>query len=202
MSLLTIVFGTLVVLISTVLIRDVNDQKMNHTKGLNMQKNESSGSISLAVFPGTFDPFTAGHLDLVERVRRFCSEMRIVVFDNDAKTPVMPKDARVALISRAVEHLDNVTVDRGEGLLADYCVRHGVDVIVRGVRNAFQFEEESVMAELNKRLGRGVETMLVPASELRHVSSTLVREIARYGGDLGELVPDAIRDDIEKAYSV
>ncbi len=166
-----------------------------------MQQNRPSGSLGLAVFPGTFDPFTTGHLDLVERVRRYCSELRIVVFDNDAKTPIMPKEDRITLIGRAVEHLDGVTVDRGEGLLADYCVRHGVDVIIRGVRNAFQFEEESVMAELNKRLSQGVETMIVPATELRNVSSTLVREIARYGGDLSGLVPDVIRNDVEQAYS-
>ncbi|HPY64735.1 MAG TPA: pantetheine-phosphate adenylyltransferase [Bacillota bacterium] len=165
-----------------------------------MQQNESSVRFGLAVFSGTFDPFTAGHLDLVERARRFCSELRIVVFDNSSKTPVMPKGDRMTLIGRAVEHLDNVTVDAGEGLLANYCILHGVDVIIRGVRNGFQFEEESVMAELNKRLSCGVETIFFPAAELRHVSSTLVREIARYGGDLGDLVPPEIKEDIEKAY--
>lgn len=165
-----------------------------------MQQREPSDRFGLAVFSGTFDPFTAGHLDLVERARRFCLELRIVVFDNSSKTPVVSKDARMALITRAVGHLDNVTVDIGEGLLADYCIRHGVDVIVRGLRNGFQFEEESVMAALNKRLSGGVETVFFPAAEWRHVSSTLVREIARYGGDLGDLVPQAIKGDIEKAY--
>ncbi len=166
-----------------------------------MQQNEPSGRFGLAIFTGTFDPFTAGHLDLVERARRFCMELRIVVFDNSAKTPVMPKEERMALIERAVAHLNNVTVDAGDGLLGDYCVRHRVDVIVRGVRNGFQFEEECAMAELNKRLSGGVETIMLPAAELRHVSSTLVREIARYGGDLGDLVPYVIKEDVEKAYS-
>ncbi|HHW93629.1 MAG TPA: pantetheine-phosphate adenylyltransferase [Clostridiaceae bacterium] len=165
-----------------------------------MQQNKLLGSFGLAVFPGTFDPFTAGHLDLVGRVRRFCSELRIVVFDNSAKMPVMPKGDRMKLIGRAVAHMKNVTVDRGEGLLADYCIEHGVDVIVRGVRDSFQFEEESVMAKVNKRLSHGVETILLPAGELQHVSSTLVREIARHGGELEGLVPDVIKDDIEKVY--
>ena len=106
----------------------------------------------------------------------------------------------MTLIGRAVEHLDNVTIDAGEGLLADYCILHGVDVIIRGVRNGYQFEEETVMAELNKRLSYGVETIFFPAAELRHVSSTLVREIARYGGDLSDLVPPEIKEDIEKVY--
>jgi len=156
----------------------------------------------LMVFPGTFDPFTLGHLDLVERARRFCHELRILVFDNSAKSPVMARRDRVSLIRRAVCHLDHVTVAEGSGLLAAYCVEHGVGAIVRGIRSAAQFDEESVMAGLNKKLGGGVETIIFSAAERRHVSSTLVREIARYGGDISDLVPGVIRVDIEKAYRV
>ncbi len=165
-----------------------------------MGKEDIMKSSGIMVFPGTFDPFTKGHLDLVERAQHFCVELRILVFDNSAKTPVMLREDRMTLIRRAVEHLDHVIVVEGEGLLADYCKTHRVDAIVRGIRNAFQFEEECVMAELNKKLSGGVETLILSAAELRHVSSTLVREIARFGGDISSLVPESIKEDIERSY--
>lgn len=165
-----------------------------------MRTNEDHEMRTRAVFPGTFDPFTAGHLSLAERGHGLFDELVIAVFDNSAKNPRMKKDERLALIRRATAHLPGIRVEEAQGLLADWCRDRSISFILRGLRNTVQFDEESAMADANRLLG-GLETVFLPARpDLRYVSSTLVREIAGMGGDLTALVPASIKDDIARAY--
>ena len=154
------------------------------------------------VFPGTFDPFTRGHLSIVQRAAPLCDELLIVVFDNIQKVPVMKRGDRAALIRKTVHHMPAVKVYEYEGLLVDFCKQYSIDAIVRGVRSSVQFEEEQAMAEINWRIGDGTDTVFLPAlSELRHISSSMVREIARMGGDLKGFVPEIIEADIIGGYA-
>ena len=154
------------------------------------------------VFTGTFDPFTLGHLSLVQRAAHNCDQLLIVVFDNTKKKPLMTLHARADLIRRVVAKMPSVNVLEYDGLLVDFCRQHQIDAIVRGVRSSIQFEEEETMAQINWKLGGGTDTVLLPArSELRHISSSMVREIARLGGDIKDFVPDMIEADILANYA-
>jgi pantetheine-phosphate adenylyltransferase len=154
------------------------------------------------VFPGTFDPFTLGHLSIVQRAAPLCDQLLIVVFDNSQKKPVMTRQARADLIRRVVDQMPAVNVLEYDGLLVDFCRQYQIDAIVRGVRSSIQFEEEETMAQINWKLGGGTDTVLLPArSELRHISSSMVREIARLGGDIKDFVPDMIEADILANYA-
>lgn len=154
------------------------------------------------VFPGTFDPFTLGHLSIVQRAAPLCDQLLIVVFDNSRKKPVMTRQDRTELIRRAVDQMPEIHVMEYEGLLVDFCRQYRIDAIVRGVRSFIQFEEEQTMAEINWKIGGGTDTVFLPArSELRHISSSMVREIARLGGDIKDFVPDMIEADILAHYA-
>lgn len=154
------------------------------------------------VFPGTFDPFTAGHLSIVRRAAGLCDELVVAVFDNYSKRPVMKREDRVCLIRKALADLPLVTVVAFDGLLVEFCRENNIGTVIRGIRDPSQFEEEQTMAEINRRIGQGIETLFLPAwSELRHVSSSAVREIAKLGGDITGFVPGLIEEDIVKSYA-
>jgi len=165
-----------------------------------------SGSLfdmNKIVFPGTFDPFTVGHLSVAERAAGLCGQLVIAVFDNGAKSPLMTRGERADLIRKAVGHLEGVLVEEAGGLLVDFCHERGIRLIVRGIRNSSQLEEEAAMAALNRRLGQGIETLFIPAlPEHQSISSTAVREIARLGAEIGDLVPPSIRLEVAEVYGV
>ena len=147
----------------------------------------------VAVYPGTFDPVTNGHLDLVERGRRHFDRLVISILRNEEKEPVFSVAERIALLEDAVSDWDNVEVASFDGLLVDYAKRVGASVIVRGIRALSDFEYELQMAMMNRRLAPEVETLfLMPSEEYSFVSSRLVREVARLGGDVGEIVPPSV----------
>jgi pantetheine-phosphate adenylyltransferase len=153
------------------------------------------------VFGGTFDPFTLGHLRIVEQALSFADEIVIAVCENSQKRPKLSADERVELIRRAVTPLSSVRVEKCVGLLTAFCKAESIRVAVRGIRSAAHFEEEQVMSEINRRLYPELVTIMIPtAPELAHVSSSAVREIARYGGDLHGWVPVEILEDIAEAY--
>lgn len=153
------------------------------------------------VFPGTFDPFTAGHLDVARRALLICDELYIAVFDNSNKVPVADRARRVDLIRKSLDYMDQVKVIAADGLLVDFCLQHGIATIVRGIRNLSQYEEEEAMAQINRLMGKGIDTMFLPALPgMRHVSSSLVRELLRLGAEVEDLVPPAIKSDIVDIY--
>ncbi len=144
------------------------------------------------VVPGSFDPITDGHVDVVERVARRVDEVVVAVLVNPAKQGLFTVDERMGLIRDSLRHLDNVTVDRFEGLLVDFCNDRGIGVIAKGLRAVADFEYELQMAQMNARIG-DVETMFVPASPASsYLSSSLVKEVARFGGEITGMVPAVV----------
>lgn len=149
---------------------------------------------NLAVYPGSFDPFTLGHLDLAKRAADTFDALTILVVHNLSKSPLFSLQERCDAIKAAFGQLPtNVCVDvLEEGLLADYCKKIGANVIVKGVRSSADFDYEMPMARFNRDLG-AIETVMLPASgEYAHISSTLVRQVFDLGGDASSYLPPAV----------
>jgi pantetheine-phosphate adenylyltransferase len=155
--------------------------------------------VKKAVCPGSFDPITNGHLDVIERASGLFDEVVIAVLVNNSKTGLFTIDERVAMISDSIKHLKNVKVDTWSGLLVDYCRQHNIAAIVKGLRAVSDFDYELQMAQMNLQL-KGVDTLLM-ATKPAYSSSSLVREIARYGGDVSNLVPPRVLEDLRKKAS-
>lgn len=150
-----------------------------------------------AVFPGSFDPITAGHADLIERAAALFDRVIVCVMHNPAKTGCFPIGERTELIRRATAHLTNVSVDAWGGLLVEYMHRTGADCVVRGLRAVSDFESEKGMAQVNAHLLPGLETVfLMTKPEYGCVSSSVVREAASFGADVSAFVPAAIAEDV------
>ena len=142
-----------------------------------------------AVYPGTFDPITNGHSDLVSRAARLFDQIVVAVAKDTAKAPVCDVAARVDLARVALADVPNVQIVPFEGLLVDFCRSHGAGIVIRGLRAVSDFEYEFQLASMNRRLAPEIETIfLTPAEQYAFISSTLVREIARLGGDVSEFV--------------
>lgn len=154
-----------------------------------------------AVYPGTFDPITNGHLDLADRGRRHFDRLSIAVLANEDKAPLFSVEERIELIREAVAGWDNVEVDSFDGLLVDYARRRGAHVIVRGIRAITDLEYEMQMAVMNRHLAPELETVfLVPSEVYSYVSSRLVREVARLGGGVEGLVPKNVFEALQRHY--
>jgi pantetheine-phosphate adenylyltransferase len=155
---------------------------------------------SVAVYPGSFDPITRGHEDLIRRARRFADQVIVAVAVNVAKQPLFTLEERVALIRKTVDD-PAVDVRSFDGLLAEFARTAGATLIVRGLRAVSDFEYEFQMALMNRNLAPGVETVfLVPAFDLTYLSSSLVREVARFGGDVSALVHPAVQQALKKKF--
>jgi pantetheine-phosphate adenylyltransferase len=145
-----------------------------------------------AVVPGSFDPIHSGHLDIVERVASRFDRVVVAVLENPRKEGLFTIEERIALITEVTDGLDNVQVDRFQGLLVDFCAAQGLDIIVKGLRAVSDFEYEIQMAQMNQRMG-GVETLFLPTSpEHSYLSSSLIKEIARWEGPLTGTVPPPV----------
>jgi len=152
------------------------------------------------VYPGTFDPVTAGHLDIIERAAHLCDRLIVAVLDNTAKQPVFTMEERVGMLKRVVAGLPNVETGWFEGLLADFAKTAGAEAIVRGLRAVSDFEMEFQIAAMNRKLAPGVETVFIMTStEHSFVSSTMAKDVGRYGGDISDLIPPAILDYVKNA---
>ncbi len=151
-----------------------------------------------AVCPGSFDPATAGHLDIIERAAVCFDEVIVAVGQNSAKSHMFSAPERVELMRAACAHLSSVSVSPLDGLLVDFCRSRGAPVIVKGVRSCGDFEYEVQMAQWNKEL-EGIETLLIPAAaKWSYLSSTKVREVASLGGDVRPHVPLAIAEQVQR----
>ncbi len=147
-----------------------------------------------AVCPGSFDPVTNGHVDVINRVAGLYDELVVAVLVNPGKAGLFSVDERMELLREAVADTPNVVVDSFSGLLVDYCRSHDVPVVVKGLRAVGDFEYELQMAQMNRELA-GVETLFVPtAPQVGHLSSSLVKQIATFGGDVSRLVPEGVLD--------
>jgi pantetheine-phosphate adenylyltransferase len=154
----------------------------------------------LAVYPGSFDPPTLGHLDVVERAARLFDELVVAVGVNRSKRAFLSDEERIAALTASAKHLPNVQIASFEGLLVDFAKLVGADAIVRGLRATSDFEYEFQMAMVNRRLNETIETVfLMTRWEHSYLSSSIVREVALLGGDYSGLVPAAVRPILAQA---
>ncbi len=150
-------------------------------------------SNGIAVYPGSFDPLTNGHLDIISRGCGLFSQLIVVVLVNSQKEPLFAIPERLEMMGEATAHLPNVQVDSFEGLLVDYLTQRDADIVLRGIRAVSDYEAELQMALLNRRMRPQTETVLLMASEENSfISSRMVKEIFRLGGDITGFVPEVI----------
>jgi len=155
--------------------------------------------MSIAVYPGTFDPVTFGHLDIIQRASQLYDKLIIGVLHNSEKTPLFSVQERVNILTKATEDIANVEVRSFEGLSVDFARKSGAKVIVRGLRLITDFEYELQMAQTNRKLAPDVDTTFLYTSlQYSYLSSTTVKEVARFGGDIREFVPSFIVEEIMK----
>lgn len=146
-----------------------------------------------AVYPGTFDPPTLGHIDIIERASKMFDELIVAVGVNQIKNPLLDGPGRVTLIQESVRHIGNVNVCFFDGLLIDFAIKSGAQNIVRGLRAISDFEYEFQMAMVNRRLSEKVDTIfLMTKWEYSYLSSSIVREVANLGGDVSQMVPEPV----------
>ncbi|MBW3087508.1 pantetheine-phosphate adenylyltransferase [Bifidobacterium sp. 82T24] len=147
--------------------------------------------MTIAVCPGSFDPVTSGHIDVIERCAHLFDQVHVVVAVNAAKSPLFTEEQRVRMIREVLNEdgFPDIVVTSTDGLITDYCAKVGAEAIVKGLRQNGDYEAELGMALVNKQLG-GVETMFLPANPLKeHISSSIVKDVARHGGTIDGLVP-------------
>lgn len=156
----------------------------------------------VCVYPGSFDPVTNGHLDIIKRAAQLFSEVVVAVLINPAKAGSFPLEKRLELLSRACAQIPNVRIDHFDGLLVDYMRKTGAKVVVRGLRAVSDFENEFQMAQVNHQMAPEVETLfMMTTPQCAYLSSSVVREIARFGGDISGFVPPCILEDVKAAFS-
>lgn len=155
-----------------------------------------------AIYPGSFDPMTDGHLDIITRASRLFDEVIMAVVGNPGKHPMLPVELRKTLIKRAVKDIPNVIVDDFQGLTVAYARQNEITILIRGLRAISDFEAELGMAQTNKELFPELETIfLMSKAEYSFISSTTVKEIARLGGDVSQFVPPAVNDYLKEHFS-
>lgn len=158
--------------------------------------------MSVAIYPGSFDPVTYGHLDIVRRAARMFDEVRIVVMKNSSKQSLFTQEERVEMLQSAVQQIKHVVVDTHEGLLINYCREHGIRIVVRGLRAVTDFEYELQIAQINKEMSQGkVDTVFLTTSvRYSYLSSSVVKELASYGKDVSKLVPEHVAEALYAKY--
>lgn len=155
--------------------------------------------MSIAVYPGTFDPITYGHIDIITRTVKLFDKVVIGVLNNSAKTPLFSVEERVNILKKATNGIQNVEVVSFEGLAVEFARQNNASVIVRGLRLISDFEYELQMAQTNRKLAPDVDTTFLYTSlQYSFLSSTIVKEVASFGGDISEFVPDYVAEAVVK----
>jgi pantetheine-phosphate adenylyltransferase len=156
----------------------------------------------IAIYPGSFDPITLGHLDIIARGSRLFERVIVLISNNPNKVPMFSIAKRIDQIQTSVSHLGNIDVDHYDGLTITYAHHHQAQVLLRGLRVLSDFEKELQMAHTNKTLAEDIETLfLATSTEYSFLSSSLVKEIARFGGPIDHLVPDHVARDVYQCYA-
>jgi len=152
-----------------------------------------------AIYPGSFDPVTFGHIDIIERAARICDELIVGVLQNKAKSPLFSVEERVTMLNEVTKNMKNVKIIPFEGLLIDFAKQMDAQVIVRGLRAITDFEYELQMSQTNRKLNSDVETLFLTTSlDYSYLSSTTVKEVASFQGDISQFVPAFVADKVTK----
>lgn len=155
----------------------------------------------IAVVPGSFDPITMGHLDIIKRAASVFDEVRVVVMNNSSKKPLFDVDERKVLIQEVTEAIPNVKVDSFAGLLIDYAVNVEANAIIRGLRAVSDFEYEMQITSMNRFLNENIETLfMISHNQYSFLSSSIVKEVAKYGGNINGLVPPAVETALKSKF--
>ena len=155
--------------------------------------------MRIAICPGSFDPVTKGHVDIIERTAKLFDRVVALVVINPAKRPFFTVEERTGFLRRATAHIGNVTVDSYQGLLADYARHMGACTLIKGLRAVTDFEFEFQQALTNKKLNAELETMFVITdSQYMYLSSSMVRQIGHFGGDISPFIPEAILETVRQ----
>lgn len=150
-----------------------------------------------AVYPGSFDPVTNGHLDIIKRASKIFDTLYVAILENSAKTPAFSMDERVELLKKVTADIDNVVIGKFSGLLVDYAESVDANVIIKGLRAVSDFEYEFQMALMNRNLNRNIETLFMTTNEkYSYLSSSIVKEVAKHQGSLKGLVPECLEKTI------
>ncbi len=150
-----------------------------------------------AVYPGSFDPVTNGHVDIIDRASKVFDQLIVAVLENPRKTPLFSIEERVKMLNRIIDRYPNVEVDYYRGLLIEYSRKRGAKIIIKGLRAISDFEFEFQMALVNRKLDCDVETLfMMTNNKYSYISSSIVKEVASYGGDIKDLVPREVYPDI------
>jgi len=156
----------------------------------------------VAIYPGTFDPITNGHLSIIKRALEIFDKLIVAILINPQKKPLFSVEERIFMIKEATKDIGNVEVDTFEGLLVDYAVKKGVNVIIRGLRATSDFEFEFQMALMNRKLNRSIQSIfLMTDYKWLYVSSSIIKEVARFGGDVKGLVPDIVNEKLKQKFA-
>lgn len=158
--------------------------------------------MKIAVVPGSFDPITNGHLDIITRASMIFDKIKVVVLNNSSKNPLFTVEERMELIATSTKHLGNVEVDTFSGLLVDYAKQEKAQAIIRGLRAVSDFEYEMQITSMNRKLNDQVETLFIMTkNEYSFLSSSIVKEVAKYEAELSEFVPAPVAVALRKKYS-
>ena len=156
----------------------------------------------ICIYPGSFDPITIGHMDIIRRAAVLFDKVIVAVLNNPAKKGAFPIEERLNMIRKACASIPNVEVDTFGGLLADYVKQTRAQAVVRGLRGISDFESECQMAQVNQQVLPGMETLfMMTRPEHAHISSSVVRELASFGGDVQAYIPPEIREDVLRYYT-
>lgn len=156
-----------------------------------------------AIYPGSFDPVTFGHIDMIERSAKIVDELVVAVLNNSAKNPLFSVEERVSMLKDITSHVPNVKIQFFDGLLIDYAKKIGATIIIRGLRAVTDFEYELQIAQTNRIVSSEIDTVFLTTSlEYAYLSSTIVKEVASYGGDISHFVPEQLIPQIYEKYNI
>ncbi len=157
--------------------------------------------MKIAVYPGTFDPITNGHVDIIKRSAKLFDKIIVTVAVNTQKIPLFNLTERAEMIHQVLKNEERIEVDQFDGLIAEYLKRVNASALIRGLRAVSDFEFEFQMSLMNRKLNPDVETVfLTPAQEYIHLNSTIVKEVASFGGDVSEYVPDYVKAKLQEKF--
>ena len=155
--------------------------------------------MNKAVYPGTFDPFTIGHLDVIKRASRLVNELHVVVADNVRKKPTFTTEERIEMIQRVTHDIPNIVVTSTSDLVVRYAMQNDINLMIRGLRNIQDYENEYALYQFNRNINRSVETMvLFPSSRNHFVSSSAIKELVTHHADISPYVPKELIKDIQE----